>query len=64
MGNQPSAEPHIARRAVRYAAAKNATQAIQRQFPGLFVAQVATQASAQAVSTQLLEDADDVSQAN
>lgn len=30
-----SSEPHVARRAVRYAAADNAQAALQRQFPGV-----------------------------
>ena len=38
-----SAEPHAARRAVRYAAADNTQAALQRQFPGVsFVASVAS----------------------
>jgi len=32
--NAQSAEPHAARRAVRYAAADNTHAALQRQFPG------------------------------
>ncbi len=33
--NAQTAEPHTARRAVRYAAADNTQAALQRQFPGV-----------------------------
>ncbi len=33
------AKPHMVRRAIRYRAADNARQAIQRQYPGIFVPQ-------------------------
>lgn len=38
---QASAEPHVARRAVRYAAASNAQNAMMRQFPHLFITPLA-----------------------
>lgn len=38
---QTSAEPHVARRAVRYAAASNAQTAMMRQFPHLFITPLA-----------------------
>lgn len=44
---QQTAEPYMARRAVRYAAADNAQAALQRQFPGMsFVTQQAVSQSA------------------
>ena len=49
---QQTAEPYVARRAVRYAAADNAQAALQRQFPGMsFVTQ---QAVSQSATTAIL----------
>ncbi|HEY8998801.1 MAG TPA: hypothetical protein VIM53_00615 [Candidatus Saccharimonadales bacterium] len=44
---QTSAEPHVARRAVRYAAASNAQGAMMRQFPHLFMSSLAQTAIVQ-----------------
>jgi hypothetical protein len=38
-----TAEPHTARRAIRYRAADNTQQAIARQFPGMFATQMTAQ---------------------
>ena len=44
---QTSAEPHIARRAVRYQAVSNAQAAMTRQFPHLFMTPLAQTAITQ-----------------
>ncbi len=44
---QTSAEPHVARRAVRYAATSNAQAAMIRQFPHLFMTPLAQTAMQQ-----------------
>lgn len=49
--NAQSAEPHTARRAVRYAAADNTQAALQRQFPNTKFA-ISQQATAQSVGKQ------------
>jgi hypothetical protein len=61
-----TAEPHTARRAVRYAAADNAQAALQRQFPGTsFAYQQAVPAQPvgkQAMQTNVVGVQDDFAQ--
>jgi hypothetical protein len=42
LASQQTAEPHTARRMIRYTATTNTQQAIHRQFPGAFIAKFAT----------------------
>lgn len=62
-----TAEPHTARRTIRYRAADNAQQAIARQFPGMFATQMTAQTQQPAPQnysyTQVQQGADDVAQA-
>jgi hypothetical protein len=64
---QQTAEPHTARRAIRYRAADNAQQAIARQFPGMFATQMTTQTQQPAQQaygyTQAQQGVNDVAQA-
>ncbi len=55
--NAQGAEPHAARRAVRYAAADNAQAALQRQFPSVsfMLANPGVQVSSQQVGGQAVQ---------
>lgn len=53
--NAQSAEPHAARRAVRYAAADNTQAALQRQFPGTSFVLNQQGAAAQPVGHQAVQ---------
>ena len=59
LATQHTAEPHHARRAIRYTAAQNAQQAISRQFPGLFTHHVGQIATAQPHTQTLTGDGND-----